>query len=79
MANSLLFPNATDLSVAEHAKLADAYELACAQLVDVGFTPERLTSAIDPMTEALLHAYRHGIHDIDSLVSYSMLSARETA
>lgn len=36
---SLLYPETTDLSPAEHAQLADAYELACDKLVDkYGYT-----------------------------------------
>ncbi len=61
MAKSLLFPEASDLSQAEHAQLAEAYELACDKLVEeYGYTPELLAAALEPMTAALMAMFRAG-------------------
>jgi hypothetical protein len=69
---SLLFPSTYDLSDADLAKLAVAYELACDELVDdYQYTPEQLTAVIEPMTAALLDLYREGQKDEGQLSRYA--------
>lgn len=76
MAKSLLFPQATDLTIDEHLTLAEAYERACDQLVEKnGFTPEELVEFIEPMTAALLTLYRSGQHDEEKLSHYAVTMA----
>ncbi|MBY0560478.1 hypothetical protein [Hyphomicrobium sp.] len=72
MAKSLLFPQSENLSLDDLAKLADAYELACNELVEHhGFTPEQLAEVLEPMTSALLALQRSGPHDEPQLGRYA--------
>lgn len=76
VAKSLLFPDATDLSDEDHAKLAEAYELACDELVgELGYSSEQLSEAIEPMAVALLALYRAGQHDKVLLGRYASFQA----
>jgi hypothetical protein len=73
---SLLFPTANDLTDAELAQLADAYEIACDELVgEYSYSPERLAMAIEPMTVALLALFRAGQRDNDALGRYASSQA----
>lgn len=76
MANSLLFPRSTDLTLDEHLVLAEAYEQACDLLVEKnGYTPEQLAETIEPMTAALLTLYRSGERDEAKLSHYAVTMA----
>jgi hypothetical protein len=78
MAKSLLFPTADDLSETDHAKLADAYEVACDQLVaEYGYSPKQLAVALEPMLVALLTLYRAGQKDEERLGIYAASKALE--
>jgi len=75
---SLIFPNASDLSFDDLAKLADAYELACDELVEKhGYSPNDLGLVLDSMTAALLGLYRAGQRDDEVLARYSASQALE--
>jgi hypothetical protein len=79
MSKSLLFPSAADLTADEHAKLAEAYELACDELVDeYGYSPEKLASVLEPMTVALLALFRAGQHEETALGRYAASKALAT-
>lgn len=76
MAQSMLFPNAVDLTPDEHEKLAEAYEHACDELVgEHGYSPSKLAAALEPMTVALLTLFRAGQREEEALSRYAASKA----
>jgi hypothetical protein len=73
---SLLFPNSRELSEEDNALLADAYELACDELVeDYAYSPQQLATALEPMAVALLVLFKAGQRDRELLGRYSASKA----
>ncbi|WP_024275184.1 hypothetical protein [Hyphomicrobium sp. 802] len=74
--SSPLFPSVYDLPDAAHTQLAEAYEIACDELVDdYEFTSIKLSLAMDAITDALLSAFRSGMRDNRLLGGYAAFAA----
>lgn len=74
---SILFPNVHDLPDAAYKQLAEAYEIACDELVDnYEFTSVELSLALDAIADALLSAFRSGMRDNRLLGGYAAFAAQ---
>lgn len=72
---SILFPNVHDLPDAAYKQLAEAYEIACDELV-YEFTSVELSLALDAIADALLSAFRSGMRDNRLLDGYAAFAAQ---